>query len=124
MISLAASDPARILGGQPVQALYLATAVAALAAALDLNMILRGGLSGAARVARHLWRMCVALFIATGSFFLGQQQVFPAALRGSPILLLLALAPLAVMIFWLLRVRLGGRTRVTAEAAPLQAAHG
>jgi hypothetical protein len=77
-------------------------------AALDLRMILRGGISGPPRLARHIWRMCTALFVATGSFFIGQPQVFPAALRGSPILFSLGLAPLGFMIFWLFRVRAKG----------------
>ena len=49
--------------------------------------------------------MCFAFFIATGSFFLGQQDVLPQAVRGSPILFVLAFAPFAVMAFWLVRVR-------------------
>jgi uncharacterized membrane protein len=76
-----------------------------LAGLLDLKAILRG-LTPAQRIARHLWRMCFAFFIATGSFFLGQQDVLPAAARGSPVLLLLAFAPFAVMAFWLVRLRL------------------
>lgn len=83
---------------------YVFAAVAALAAACDLRMIRRGGVSGPARIARHLWRMCAALFIASGSFFLGQQDVIPTALHG-PHLVVLALAPLAALAFWLVRVR-------------------
>jgi hypothetical protein len=49
--------------------------------------------------------MCYGLFIATGSFFLGQQQVFPAFLRGSIFLTVLALLPFPFMIYWLFRVR-------------------
>ena len=71
----------------------------------DLRFILRGKLSTTQRITRHLWRMCFALFIATGSFFLGQQKVMPQAVHGSPILLVLAVAPFAVMLFWLVRVR-------------------
>jgi uncharacterized membrane protein len=77
-----------------------------LAGLLDLNAILRK-LSPAQRIARHLWRMCFAFFIATGSFFLGQQDVLPSAVRGSPILFVLAFAPFAVMAFWLVRIRFG-----------------
>jgi hypothetical protein len=51
--------------------------------------------------------MCFAFFIATGSFFLGQQDVLPQAVRGSPILFVLAFAPFAVMAFWLVRLRFG-----------------
>ncbi|MDB5452392.1 MAG: hypothetical protein JWO33_970, partial [Caulobacteraceae bacterium] len=54
---------------------------------------------------------------ATGSLFLGQQQVFPEPLRGSPILMVAALAPLAAMVFWLLRVRLARGPRLAASPA-------
>lgn len=76
-----------------------------LAGLLDLNTILRKKLTAAQRLARHLWRMCFAFFIATGSFFIGQQDVLPAAVRGSPLLLVLGFAPFAVMAFWLVRLR-------------------
>lgn len=71
----------------------------------DLRFIVRGKLAATQRISRHLWRMCFALFIATGSFFLGQQKVMPTAVRGSPILFVLALAPFVLMLFWLVRVR-------------------
>lgn len=71
----------------------------------DLNVILRRKLTAAQRLSRHLWRMCLAFFIATGSFFLGQQDILPVAMRGSPILFVLAFAPFAVMAFWLVRFR-------------------
>jgi hypothetical protein len=70
----------------------------------DLKAILRR-LTPVQRISRHLWRMCFAFFIATGSFFLGQQDVLPEAIRGSPILFAPAFAPFAVMAFWLVRVR-------------------
>ncbi|HEV2816658.1 MAG TPA: hypothetical protein VGW40_05500 [Allosphingosinicella sp.] len=88
-----------------------------LAGLLDLNAILRGKLTPAQRIARHLWRMCFAFFIATGSFFLGQQDVLPAAVRGSPVLFVLAFAPFGVMAFWLARVRLGKRFRPILAAS-------
>ena len=71
----------------------------------DLKAVRRKKLSAGQRLARHLWRMCFAFFIATGSFFLGQQDVLPAAMRGSPWLFVLAFAPIAVMLFWLARLR-------------------
>jgi hypothetical protein len=76
-----------------------------LSAALDVRMLVRGGVSGAARIARHIWRMCVAFLIAALSFFLGKQQHFPAAIRGSQILNLPMILILIVMIYWLIRVR-------------------
>lgn len=75
------------------------------AAALDVRMLVRKGLTGAPRIRRHLWRMCVAFLIAALSFFLGKQQHFPAAIRGSQILNLPMLMILIVMIYWLIRVR-------------------
>ena len=77
-----------------------------IAAASDLKVILKGGIAGAPRIARHLWRMCAALTIASGSFFLGQQKFLPVALHGSPLLFVPVFAPLLLMFFWLLRVRL------------------
>jgi hypothetical protein len=73
----------------------------------DLRVIL-GGISGKRRIIRHLWRMCFGWFIATGSFFLGQQQVFPLWLQGSPVLVVLALLPLLLLIFWTICVRFTG----------------
>lgn len=85
---------------------FVFASFAAFAAVADLKVNLRGGISGAPRIARHLWRMCFALFFAAAFFFLGQQQVMPKFLHGSPILFVPALAPLAFLFFWLFRVRL------------------
>jgi hypothetical protein len=68
-------------------------------------MIRTGGLFGAQRIARHLWRMCFSLFIASGSFFLGQAKVIPKPIRIVPLLAIPALLPLVLMFYWLLRVR-------------------
>jgi uncharacterized membrane protein len=81
-----------------------------LAAAGDLRMLVRGGIFGAPRIARHLWRMCFALFIASGSFFLGQgAKVFPAWLIKTNVLIIPALLPLVLLLFWLFRVRFTNR---------------
>ena len=76
------------------------------AAMLDVRMLVRKGLTGAPRIRRHLWRMCVAFLIAALSFFLGKQQHFPVAIRGSQILNLPMILILIVMIYWLIRVRI------------------
>jgi len=46
-----------------------------LAALGDIRILLRGGVFGVGRIARHLWRKCFRTFIATGSFFLGPSTV-------------------------------------------------
>jgi hypothetical protein len=85
--------------------LFMGT-VCLLAAAGDVRMLLRGGVFGTQRVARHLWRMCFGLFIATGSFFLGQAvKVFPFLANQIDLLIIAAVLPLLLLIFWLLRVR-------------------
>lgn len=126
----AANSPTGLFDGVPALPHYIFAGVAALAATGDLRMILRRGVFGAQRIARHLWRMCVALFIATASLFLGQQQVFPESVRGSPILYVPVIAVLGLMIFWLIRVRFTSRFKRDATArdrlqgAPLDQAHG
>jgi hypothetical protein len=85
--------------------------------ALDFKLILKGGLSGAPRIARHLWRMCAGLTIASGSFFLGQQKFLPPAWHGSPLLFVPVFAPLVLMVFWLIRVRFGDRFNTTDQVA-------
>ena len=93
-------------------------ALMALAAALDLNFLLRGTLTPPQRIARHLWRMCAALLIAAFSFFLGQQKVMPEFIQGSPLLFVPPLATLAAMIFWIFRVRFA---RTWRKRTPLPA---
>jgi hypothetical protein len=78
--------------------------VALLSVAGDVRMLVRRGITGPRRIARHLWRMCFALFIAASSIFLARQQVFPVLLRKTGVLFLLSVLPLILMIFWLLRI--------------------
>ena len=95
-------------GAGPVFALGLLCLVAGLG---DLKAVLRRKLSAAQRISRHLWRMCFAFFIATGSFFIGQQDVMPETVQGSPVLFVLGLAPFGIMAFWLVRLRFAKAVR-------------
>ena len=70
----------------------------------DLRMIRAGGLRGAPRLKRHLWRMCLALFIATASFFLGTGRRIPESLHIRAFRLI-PLVVLVTMVFWLWRFR-------------------
>ena len=108
---LAAQTPEHTLDGAPQQAFYIFVTVSTIAALSDLKVILRRGITGAQRVARHVWRMCFGLFVASGSLFLGQAQVFPDWIRQLHVLPYLALAPLPFMLFWLFYVRLSKRYR-------------
>jgi hypothetical protein len=102
----AANDPSGTVDGSPPQAFIFFVTVGGFAAASDLKVILLGRISGAPRIARHLWRMCTGTFIAAGSFFLGQQQMLPEYVRGTVFQFAPVFLPLAVMAFWLIRVRL------------------
>lgn len=84
---------------------FILAALCLLAGVGDLRVALHRKLTATQRITRHLWRMCFAFFIATGSFFLGPQQVMPSLVRGSPAFFVLAFAPFALMLFWLVRVR-------------------
>lgn len=109
---IAANSPTGRLDKTPPQAFLVFIVIGAVAAIGDFGLIRQGGVSGSARIARHLWRMSIALFIASGSFFLGQQRVMPVAMRGSPWLFVPVLVPLLLMIFWLIRVRFKSGMRV------------
>ena len=101
--------PNKMMNGVPAaMSIFLGTVVL-VAAVGDVRMLARGGVTGARRIGRHAWRMSFGLFIATGSFFLGQQQVFPARWRGSVVLIVLGVFPLALLLFWAVRVRFGKR---------------
>jgi uncharacterized membrane protein len=79
--------------------------VALLSVILDVKMFASGGVFGAMRIARHLWRMCFALLITTLSALSGKRTAFlPEALRKPYFLALPIVALLLLMIFWLCRV--------------------
>jgi len=110
--------------GVPVGMSFFMGSVMLLAAAGDVRMLVRGGVFGAKRIARHLWRMCFALFIASGSFFLGPSnrplrllstvglgKYLSPALFGTTLYLILTLLPLILLIFWLVRIRFANAYR-------------
>jgi hypothetical protein len=101
----AAMSPTGLKNGDPAGQYFFLGSVALLAATGDVRMLVRGGVSGSRRIARHLWRMCFALFVAAASVFLARAHLFPAVLRKTGVLWLLSLLPLMLMVFWLLRVR-------------------
>jgi hypothetical protein len=95
--------------GYPVGPYLFLGSVALVAAAGDVRMIMRGGIYGAKRIARHLWRMCFAWFIASASIFLARPHLFPAVLRKTGALYFLSFLPLVLLVFWLVRVLFVGR---------------
>src|SRR5262249_11961005 len=128
-ILAAATSQTGLKQGVPAAEYFFLGSVALLAAAGDVRMLVRGGVSGVQRLARHLWRMCFAWFVAAGSIFLARQHLFPTFFRKTGLLFFLSFLPLIVMIFWLIRVRItkadrkkpasGISRRPAASPAPL-----
>jgi len=112
--------PGKEIGGAPAGMLFFLNTIIVLAAIGDFRMIRAGGIQGTRRLARHLWRMCFGLFIATGSFFLGQMRFIPKPIRILPLLYILAIGPLVVLLYWLWRVRLRKQLRGLVTVNPIE----
>jgi hypothetical protein len=97
--------------------LYGISGAMAHAAAGDLSVILRRGLTGAQRIARHLWRMCFGLFIAVGSFAAQGAKILPPGVGLRVLLASMALI-LGLMLFWLARVLFTKWYTATSESIP------
>ncbi|HZQ22422.1 MAG TPA: DUF2306 domain-containing protein [Terriglobales bacterium] len=116
------NNPAAFHDGVPAGMSFFLGAVLLSAAAGDLRMLLRG-ISGKQRIARHLWRMCFGLFIASGSIFIARPKLFPKVLSTTHILLVLGVLPLILLIFWMVRVRFSNAYKLGAVPSRTHAAH-
>src|SRR5262249_50382720 len=76
----AVASPKGTRYGFPPGPYFLFASVALFAVIGDVRLLVRGGISGTQRLVRHLWRMCFALFVASGSIFLARPHLFPAFL--------------------------------------------
>lgn len=103
---IALNSPRGAIQGVPGGMMLFIGTIALLAAIGDWRVIRDGGIQGTRRLARHLWRMCFALFIASGSFFFGQMRFVPKPLRIMPLMAALGVGPLVVLLYWMWRVRL------------------
>jgi uncharacterized membrane protein len=110
--------PGHQMGGVPAGIMFFMGTIVLLAAIGDVRMIRAGRIQGARRLARHLWRMSFGLFIASGSFLLGQMKFIPEPIRFVPVIVVLAVSPLVMLLYWMWRVRLKRNLRgmTTAKA--------
>jgi hypothetical protein len=115
-MQIGAASPTGTVDGSPPQAFVVFITAGAFAAAGEIHVLVRRSIAGPARRARHLWRMCFSLFIAAGSFFLGQQKIMPEWVQGSPVLTVLAVAPLVALVVWV-TITLWPRRRRAARSA-------
>lgn len=123
-----ANSPLLSPGGVPFRTIgvmsFILAAVLLLAAAGDVRIMRFGPPRGGPRLARHLWRMCFALFIAAGSFFSIRERVamiLPEPFTTGPMRALPIVLLFGAMFYWLWRVR--GRRPLPAlvrhDSAPL-----
>ncbi|HEU4881728.1 MAG TPA: hypothetical protein VFT45_05770 [Longimicrobium sp.] len=113
--------PGNQIEGVPAGMMFFMATILLLSAAGDFRMIRAGGIQGTRQLARHLWRMCFGLFIASGSFFLGQMKFIPEPIRIVPLILVLAISPLVVLLYWMWRVRLRQNLHGMMTAKPIEA---
>jgi hypothetical protein len=99
--------------------------VGLLAAAGDIRALRGRTVQGARRIARHLWRLCFAMWVAAASFFWGPPRRVPEAIRIPALQAAAVLLPIAVMLYWLWRLRskrpLRGIVDLTALISPARA---
>jgi hypothetical protein len=119
----ARSGAIHLAHGESAGAGFIFALVALLFALGDVHVLMLRSISNVQRLTRHLCRMCVALFVATGSFFLGtasdpvlrrtglRATLFTKAVRATHLPMVPIWILLALTIFWLLRVRLAKRYR-------------
>lgn len=97
--------------GIPAAVYFIFGATALLCGGSDFRSLVRGTLAGAQRLARHLWRMSLALLIASLSFYPGQGRLFPKAIRDTNLLYIPHVLLAGAMLLWLVRVRARKRAR-------------
>ncbi len=118
---LSAAETAGIVPGVKgglLFATYFVAAIATIAALGDARVVLAGGIADTARIARHLWRMLTALSLSFASGFgNGLARLLPGPFHVPPLFLLPMLLPLALLIFWMIRLTLTGwgRQRLLAS---------
>ena len=92
--------------GRPEAApMFLFSAMAIGGAIGDFRMMRAGGIEGKARIKRHLWRLCFAMWVAAASFFWGPPNRVPEIIRIPALLPIPVLTPIVVMLYWLWRMR-------------------
>jgi uncharacterized membrane protein len=118
--------PGNHIRGVPAGMFFFLGSVFLLAALGDFRLLRAGSIQGSRRIARHLWRMCFGLFIATGSFVaqLTRMTFIPGWMRSVPVILVLSAGPLIVLAYWMWRVRLRQNLRGLMMTKPAAAAEG
>jgi hypothetical protein len=110
--------------GIPAFPFFMFGVVGLVGVAGDVGMIRSGSLRGAPRLARHLWRMCFALFIAGIAFFPRLPRLLPTVFTIPGLIAIPLLAVVVTMAYWLWRVRIRRNLRGIAALSVAEVAPG
>ena len=112
---VAVNDPTGMLQGYRAVLYFVFGTIALLHGASDIRMVARGGVSGSSRIARHLWRMSLALLFTTLSLYPGQPRFFPPSWRATNLLYVPHILLFGSMMLALVRVNRQKRAAVAKE---------
>jgi uncharacterized membrane protein len=112
----ALNSPSGTVDKIPAPPLFLFGSMALLAGIMDVRLLRAGHIEGPHRLARHLWRMTFALWMAATSAFIGQAKFLPKALRETGLHTVPVLVVTLMLFFWLGRVYWKSRRRPAALA--------
>jgi hypothetical protein len=105
--------------GAVLIAIYSFTAVLFIAVLGDAKVVFSGGITGTSRIARHLWRMCLGLTLATGSAFTnGFARFLPGPYHVPLAFFLPQFVPVILLIYWMIRVYFTGWYRNRPATLP------
>lgn len=108
--------------GRPEAApMFLFSAMSIGGAIGDFKLLRAGGIEGKARIKRHLWRLCFAMWVAAASFFWGPPNRVPEIIRIPALLPIPVLTPIVVMFYWLWRMRGKKAVKNIVTASPIVA---
>lgn len=92
--------------GSPPDAFLLFVIAGTLSSIGEARILIIKTLSPQGRIYRHLWRMCFSFFIASGSLFSGQIQLFPEWFASSFLIIFCSLFPLLILVYWTIKILL------------------
>lgn len=102
---MAQARPNGAIDSIPAGAFFMFAFIGLLAGLLDVRLLVAGHIEGKHRLARHLWRIGYAMWIATLSFFFGQADELPQAIRATGVLMLPPLLVTLTLLYWVIRIQ-------------------
>jgi hypothetical protein len=111
----ALNSPSHLKDGEDASGYFFFGAIAVLSAALDLRLVV-GGIGNKHRIARHLWRMNLAMAIGIISVTPRLNRLAGHPIQNEALLVVPTLMVLLFMLFWLWRVLATKRTKGSSDS--------